>query len=84
MFSRQLLTEFYRATVVPVTICSVTMSVYSRGYSDSYEFVYGKKKFTAVEYVTSLIESTLFGCCVGTTYPIGIPALAGYLYLTED
>ena len=83
MFSRHILTEFYKATVVPVTICSVTMSVYSRGYSDSYEFIYGKRQFTMVEYVASLVESTLFGCCIGATYPIGIPAVAGYLYLTE-
>ena len=83
MFSRQLLTEFYRATVVPITICSVTMSVYSRAYSDNCDYASGKRKFTMFQYVIGMAESTLFGCCIGTMYPIGIPAVAGYLYLTE-
>ena len=83
MFNIQLLTAFYKATVIPVTICSVTMSVYSRAYADEYDYTLGKRKFTMVEYVSSLVESTLFGCCIGATYPIGIPAVAGYLYLTE-
>ena len=83
MFGRQLLTEFYKSTVVPVTICSVTMSVYSRAYSDQCDYAIGNKKFTMFQYLLGMTESTLFGCCIGAIYPIGIPALAGYLYLTE-
>jgi hypothetical protein len=83
MFNRQLLTAFYKATVIPVTICSVTMSVYSRAYADEHDYTLGKRKFTMVQYLLGITESTLFGYCIGTIYPIGIPAVAGYLYLTE-
>jgi hypothetical protein len=83
MLTQQLLTTIYKATVVPVTICSVTMSVYSRAYADEYDYAYGKRKFTMFQYMTGLTESTLFGYCIGTIYPVGIPALIGYLYLTE-
>lgn len=83
MFNRQLLTTIYKATVVPITICSVTMSVYSRAYSDEYDYAYEYRKFNLPEYITGITESTLFGCCVGAFYPVGIPALIGYLYLTE-
>lgn len=83
MFNRQLLTTIYKATVVPITICSVTMSVYSRAYSDEYDYAYGYRKFNMVEYFTGITESTLFGCCIGAFYPVGIPGLIGYLYLTE-
>ena len=80
---RQLFNTIYRATVTPVTYCTVGLSVYSRGYSDSVESILYSREITMSKYTINMVESAIIGYCVGIAYPVGIPASIGYLYLTE-
>jgi hypothetical protein len=80
---RQLFNTIYRSTVTPVTYCTVGLSVYSRGYSDSVESILYSREITMSKYAINMVESAFIGYCVGIAYPIGIPASIGYLYLTE-
>lgn len=83
MLNMQILTKIYKPTVIPVTYCTVGLSVYSRGYSDRIENMIYKREITFFKYTVNLVESSLFGYCIGIMYPVGIPAYIGYLYLTE-
>lgn len=80
---RQLFNTIYRSTVTPVTYCTVGLSVYSRGYSDSIESIMYSREITMSTYAINMVESAFIGYCVGIAYPVGIPACIGYLYLTE-
>ena len=85
MLNKQLFTAIYKATVIPVTCCTVPLSVYSRGYSDQCDRMLSKPPppYTIYTHVISLLESGLLGYCIGITYPIGIPGIIAYIYLTE-
>jgi hypothetical protein len=80
---RQLFNTIYRSTVTPVTYCTVGLSVYSRGYSDSIESIMYSREIAMSTYAINMVESAFIGYCVGIAYPVGIPASIGYLYLTE-
>ena len=77
------LTTIYKSTVIPVTYCTVILSVYSRGYSDRMESLLYNREIPFLKYTLVFLESSLLGYCIGITYPVGIPASIGYLYLTE-
>ena len=77
------LTAIYKSTVIPITYCTVTLSVYSRGYSDRMESLLYNREIPFLKYATALFESSLVGYCIGIMYPVGIPAAIGYLYLTD-
>jgi hypothetical protein len=83
MWNRQIIYKFYKTTVMPVTCCTVSLSVYSRGYSDRMESVINQHKTSTFIYVCNMIESSLWGYCVGVMYPIGIPATIVYLYVND-
>ena len=83
MWNRQLLSTFYKSTVIPVTYCTVALSVYSLGYSDMVESIIYHHKPNMITYTFNIIESSAFGCCIGIIYPVGIPATIGYLYTTR-
>ena len=83
MWNRQIISKLYKSTVVPVTYCTVGLSVYSRGYSDIIDIILHRPKLSIFKYTCSIIESSLWGYCIGITYPIGIPATIGYLYVTR-
>ncbi len=68
---------------MPVTCCTVGLSVYSRGYSDRMESVINQHNISTFTYTCSMIESSLWGYCIGIMYPIGIPATIGYVYATR-
>ena len=83
MWSHKFLTTIYKATVIPVTMCTVTLSVYTAGYADHDDILRDRREFTMFQFARRTIESAMFGYCVGIMYPVGIPACIGYLYLTE-
>jgi len=83
MWNKQLIYTIYNATVIPVTCCTVTLSVYSRGYSDTIGYVYDKQRLTFFQYANQIAQSAMVGYFIGIIYPVGIPACIGYLYMTE-
>ena len=83
MWNRQLLSTIYKSTVIPVTCYTIALSVYSRGYSDRIESIIYQRETSMFTYTFNMIESAVFGYCIGMLYPVGIPATIGYLYATR-
>jgi len=75
--------SIYKTTVTPVTLCTATISVYTRGYSDGCDYKKNIKNVSALQTVLQVSQAALVGYCIGITYPIGIPSYIGYLYLYD-
>lgn len=74
---------FYTRTVKPITGISVIVSVYSNGYSNGVDLLLDdNKRLSFVPFVLDLAQSAVIGSCIGIIYPVSIPLLVTYEYMT--
>jgi hypothetical protein len=77
---KTMLRALYTNTVQPATICSVIVSVYSSGYSIGVDCTLDNKIAPFIPFLSNLVYSAAFGCLVGITYPVSVPALLAIDY----
>jgi len=74
----------YRVTVKPVTALVTIFAVYAKGYYDAVTDLQFNRPPSFVGILLGITESSLFGYCVGMTYPISIPIVIVYLNKTKN
>ena len=68
----------YKDIVKPITICTTITSVYTNGYIEGIDYIYGGKKRAFHEKIWGITTSAAFGFCCGATFPISAPLLGIY------
>ena len=68
----------YKDIVKPITIWSTVTSVYTYGYIDGIDYIFGGKKKAFHEKMWGITTSAAGGFCCGVTFPISMPLLGIY------
>ena len=77
--------SIYQKTVKPATAIITTFTVYTKGYYDAVTDLHLNRPPSFTGILLGITESSLFGYCIGVTYPVSVPIIIGSLvYISKE
>ena len=77
--------SIFQKTVKPVTAIVTTFTVYSKGYYDAVTDLHLNRPPSFTGILLGITESSLFGYCIGMTYPVSVPIIIGSIaYISKE
>jgi hypothetical protein len=77
--------SIFQKTVKPVTAIITTCTVYTKGYYDAVTDLQFNRQPSFTGILLGVTESSLFGYCIGMTYPVSVPIIIGSIaYISKE
>jgi hypothetical protein len=74
----------FQKTVKPMTAFTTMLTVYTKGYYDAVTDLHLNRMPSFTSILLGVTESSLFGYCIGMTYPVSIPIIIGsFAYISK-
>lgn len=74
----------YQKSVKPATAIITTFTVYTKGYYDAVTDLQLNRMPSFTGILRGVTESSLFGYCIGMTYPVSVPIIIGsFAYISK-
>ena len=74
----------YQKTVKPMTTLTTILTVYTKGYYDAVTDLQLNRAPSFTGILLGITESSLFGYCIGVTYPVSIPIIiCSFAYISK-
>jgi hypothetical protein len=76
--------SIFQKTVKPMTAIITTFTVYTKGYYDAVTDLHLNREPSFTSILLGVTEGSLFGYCIGATYPVSVPIIIGtFAYISK-